>query len=116
MELKILLVIYFIFRALFLGGGVLFGALGVFTIQYNSIIVEFFIPYGPLSELRLGFCFDFPSLMFFRVVSIISGTVFYYRKFYIDINILYRGSDNSRFMGLLFLFVVSMFILVFSST
>lgn len=54
-------------------------------------------------------------MFFFSCVSLISRVVFLYRKFYISDSYSYN-SDNSRFFYLLFLFVVSIFFLVFSNS
>lgn len=95
--------------SLFLGG------LGVYIISYDSYILDIFFPYSFLREINLSFCFDFVSLFFFIVVSLISGVVFLYSKFYLNIFSL-NNSDNNRFLFLLFLFVVSIIFLVFSNS
>lgn len=75
--------------------------------------MDLFFPFFGYSDISFCFCFDYVSMMFFSVISLISSVVFYYRKFYIDIN--YDGNTiNYRFISILFLFVGSMFFLVFS--
>jgi NADH:ubiquinone oxidoreductase subunit 5 (subunit L)/multisubunit Na+/H+ antiporter MnhA subunit len=60
-------------------------------------------------DVGFTFVFDFISLGFSGCVSFISGVVFIYRTFYM------RGTvDLRRFYLLVFLFVLSIFILVFS--
>lgn len=51
--------------------------------------------------------------MFFATVSFITRAVFIYRKYYIDIR-KSENSDQKRFLLILFLFVLSIFFLVFS--
>jgi len=62
-------------------------------------------------SFEFSFCiiFDFVSFGFFICVSLISSLVFLYRKFYMEGTV-----DMRRFLVLVFLFVVSMFFLVFS--
>lgn len=60
-------------------------------------------------SVLLTFSLDYLSFGFFGCVSFISGAVFFYRNYYME-----GGSVNRRFSFLVFLFVVSMFILVFS--
>lgn len=60
------------------------------------------------------FCFDYISSLFFFVVSLISFVVFTYSGFYIDVSVSSNTYINSRFFSVLFLFVLSMFFLVFS--
>ena len=69
--------------------------------------VNFFLSSGVLSGVR--FSFDYLSFGFFSCVSFISGVVFFYRNYYIE-----GGRVNRRFSYLVFLFVVSIFLLVFS--
>jgi len=57
----------------------------------------------------LRFCFDYLSFGFFGCVSFISGVVFFYRNYYMG-----ESLTNRRFAFLVFLFVVSIFLLVFS--
>lgn len=69
------------------------------------------IPLFSLVGLDIGlvFVFDFLRMGFFGCVSLISGFVFLYSFFYMG------GSfDQRRFVFLVFLFVVSMCLLVFS--
>lgn len=51
--------------------------------------------------------------MFFCVVSLISSIVFFYRKYYMGVS-FWEDISNNRFFYLLFLFVLSIFFLVFS--
>jgi len=62
-------------------------------------------------SFEVSFCmvFDYVSFGFFICVSLISSLVFLYRKFYMDGTV-----DMRRFLFLVFLFVISMFFLVFS--
>jgi len=62
-------------------------------------------------SVDLSFClvFDYLSIGFFMCVSIVSSVVFLYRIFYIEGTV-----DIRRFSLLVFLFVASMFFLVFS--
>uniref|UniRef100_UPI00315DEB27 NADH dehydrogenase subunit 5 n=1 Tax=Allonothrus sinicus TaxID=3138099 RepID=UPI00315DEB27 len=62
-------------------------------------------------EIVLSFVFDYLSLGFFSCVSFIAGMVFFYSVFYMG-----GGFDLRRFSFLVFLFVVSMFLLVFSGS
>lgn len=113
MELKNLLVIFYLFAFLYLCVFFILVYFGVILIDYSCFMVEFFFPFSYLIDLSLGFCFDYVSVFFFCAVSIISRMVFLYRKYYIDISYGFQ-SDNNRFLYLLFLFVLSMFFLVFS--
>jgi NADH-ubiquinone oxidoreductase chain 5 len=60
-------------------------------------------------DVGVIFVFDYVGLGFFCCVSLISGLVFLYRVFYME-----GVVDSRRFVFLVFLFVVSMGILVFS--
>lgn len=60
-------------------------------------------------DFSFSFVFDFLSLGFGGCVSLISSVVFFYRLFYMEGTVDFR-----RFLWLVFLFVVSMFFLVFS--
>ena len=60
-------------------------------------------------DLSFSFVFDFLSFGFFSCVSFISGIVFFYSVFYMDGTL-----DLRRFGWIVFLFVFSMFLLVFS--
>jgi len=72
-------------------------------------LVDFFILSLGGFDVSLGFLFDYVSVGFFCRVSFISGLVFFYSFFYI------RGTvDFRRFVWLVFGFVFSMFVLVFS--
>jgi len=61
-------------------------------------------------EYRLTFTLDFLSAGFFLSVSFISSIVFLYRIFYIE-----GTNEMRRFSWLVLLFVISIFLLVFSS-
>jgi len=60
-------------------------------------------------EIGFAFLFDWVSLGFFSFISLISGIVFFYCFFYMGEDVLMK-----RFLLVLFLFVGSMGILVFS--
>ena len=60
--------------------------------------------------------FDYLSLFFFSFVCVITSVVFLYRKFYMECSFGFDRKDNSRFLCLLFFFVLSMFFLVFSGS
>ncbi len=75
----------------------------------GGVIVEAFLFCFSGVEYSLSFIFDFLSTRFFSRVSIVSFVVFLYRAFYIE-----GLSDTRRFSVLVFLFVTSMFLLVFS--
>lgn len=111
-----MLVILFLFGYLFFFAFFLNFFLGFYFLDYNRFSVEFFMPYNVLREIPFVFTFDFVSFFFFSVVSLISGVVFLYSKFYIDDYSNLSNSDNDRFFYLLFLFVVSIFFLVFSGS
>ena len=111
-----MLVIYMLFSFLFFFSFFLCSFFGVYFLNRNGFIFELTIPFSLLSEIPLRFCVDYVSLFFFSGVSIISGVVFLYRKFYIDEQFRVFNSINYRFFYLLFLFVASMFFLVFSSS
>ena len=76
---------------------------------YGGLIVDYFLfnVYG----FEISFCmvFDYVSFGFFICVALISSLVFLYRNFYMEGTV-----DMRRFFFLVFLFVVSMFFLVFS--
>lgn len=72
-------------------------------------MLEIFLFCTSSMDYSLSFIFDFLSTIFFSSVSIISFVVFLYRVFYIR-----GGCDRRRFTLLVFLFVLSMFFLVFS--
>lgn len=74
------------------------------------------MPFDLLSEIPFSFCVDYVSLFFFSGVSIISGVVFLYSKFYIREDLGGPNTINFRFFYLLFFFVASMFFLVFSNS
>lgn len=89
--------------------------LGIFLIDYISFVVDFISPFSSFVDFSISFYFDYVSFFFFSVVSLISSMVFLYSKFYIRETNNFN-SDNSRFFFLLFLFVVSIFFLVFSGS
>lgn len=106
-------VIYFYFFIFFLVFSYFFITISIFLVNYDCFLLDlFFHPLG-FTEVSLCFCFDHVSLFFFSVVSLISSVVFFYRKFYMRIN-LDKNYINSRFLSVLFLFVISIFFLVFS--
>jgi len=116
-EPKILLVIFLLFFYLFFAIFILFFLLGCRMIIYNSVVFEILIPYyGFFGEIPIVFCVDYLSLLFFSVVSLISSVVFLYRKFYMDDFFSKLNYLNHRFFYLLFLFVVSIILLVFSGS
>jgi len=81
----------------------------LYSFFFNSFLYDFFFFNLFGIDFSFTFVFDFLSLGFFRCVSFISGIVFFYRIFYI------RGTvDIRRFSWLVFLFVASIFFLVFS--
>lgn len=84
----------FVFLCCFFGGGLM---LDLYLFRMGSI------------EFSLTFLLDYVSVGFFGCVSLISAVVFFYSNFYI------RGDLSIRRFGyLVFLFVFSMLILVFS--
>jgi len=81
----------------------------LFTFYWGGFFVDFFFfPLGYL-DFSLSFVFDYLSFGFFGCVSLISGVVFYYVSFY-----MLGCLDIRRFSYTVFLFVVSIFFLVFS--
>lgn len=72
-------------------------------------MVDFFVLRLGGFDVSLGFLFDYVSVGFFCSVSFISGLVFFYSFFYIE-----GVRDFRRFVWLVFGFVFSMFVLVFS--
>lgn len=95
-----------------------------FVILYFFLVMTFFLSFfvgGALVdfyftsffgyEFSLSFVFDYLSFGFFGCVSFISGMVFFYSNFYME-----GGTDLRRFSYLVFFFVVSMFVLVFSGS
>ena len=77
--------------------------------DFNSFLFEFyFLTFGGL-DFSVTLIFDFLSIGFFSCVSFISGVLFFYRLFYMEGTIDFR-----RFLYLVFLFVFSIFFLVFS--
>jgi len=74
----------------------------------GGVFFYFFFLWGGF-EMGFSFLFDYLSFGFFACVSFISGVVFFYSVFYME-----GGLDSRRFFWLVFLFVVSMGLLVFS--
>jgi len=76
---------------------------------FGGLMVDYFL--FSIYGFEITFCiiFDFVSFGFFMCVSLISSLVFLYRNFYMEGTV-----DIRRFLFLVFLFVVSMFFLVFS--
>ena len=116
MGLKNLLFIFFLFSFLFFSFSFFSFSLGLYLVDYNSLVVEIFLPFSLVSEIPLTFFIDYISLFFFSAVSLISGVVFLYRKFYMDDSFYTLSFMNLRFFYLLFLFVFSIFFLVFSGS
>lgn len=73
-----------------------------------SFVFDFSVFWGVL-DFSFSFLFDYVSLGFFSVVSLIAGVVLFYRGFY-----MLGSSTISRFCYLVVLFVFSMMVLVFS--
>lgn len=94
---------------------IIFFSLGLMVFYYNSFVLDLFFCFSFFSDFSFSFTLDYLSLFFFSCVSLISGVVFFYRKFYIR-DSYDSNNDNFRFFFLLFLFVVSIFILVFSNS
>jgi len=76
---------------------------------FGGIIIDYFLFSVYSFEISLCMIFDYVSFGFFMCVSLISSLVFLYRKFYMEGTV-----DMRRFLFLVFLFVISMFFLVFS--
>lgn len=114
MELKNFLVIFLLFSFIFFLSFCFCFFTGIFYIDSGSLIFELIMPFNLLSEIPFSFCMDYVSLFFFSRVSLISRVVFLYRKFYMDEQWGGLNLINYRFFYLLFLFVASMFFLVFS--
>ena len=108
-----LVIVVLYFSWLFLFVGVIFLLLRVFMFNYFSLVCEFLLPRIILYDCSLVFCFDYVSILFFSCVSLIRSVVFFFRKYYMDIGER-ENSDQMRFLLLLFLFVLSIFFLVFS--
>lgn len=100
--------LFFLFRCLFC-----FVYLGFFSIFFFLFFRGGYFVRIPLfrigSIIRLDFLFDYISLGFFMCVSLISSIVFIYSYFYME-----GGLRLRRFYTLVFLFVLSIFFLVFS--
>lgn len=116
MELKNFLVIFLLFSFLFFLSFLGCFFIGVFFIDRGSILFELLTPFSLIGDMPLRFCVDYISLFFFSSVSLISSVVFIYRKFYIDEDWGRTNYLNRRFFYLLFLFVASIFFLVFSNS
>jgi len=92
----------------FLLGGFLF--FGFFLVFFEGgFVFDFFCFSFRGFDFIFSFVFDFLSVGFAGCVAIISSVVFIYRMFYMSGTV-----DMRRFCYLVFLFVVSMFFLVFS--
>jgi len=74
----------------------------------NRLLVEIVLFFLGV-DLRFVLVFDFLSFGFFSCVSSICGLVYFYSFFYMEGTV-----DSRRFYGLVYLFVTSMFVLVFS--
>merc|ERR1712168_954238 len=61
------------------------------------------------SKIIIIFIFDYISLFFLRVVSLISGRVIIYRTSYISSEVFFR-----RFILIVILFVISIYLLILS--
>nr|UZZ44228.1 NADH dehydrogenase subunit 5 [Orthotrichia sp. XG-2021] len=74
----------------------------IWVIEYNLININ-------SAKMNFIFMFDYISLLFFSFVILISAMIIYYSYYYMlgDINI-------NRFVLLIFLFVISMMLLIFS--
>lgn len=88
---------------------------GVFWEDSMRTHLEVLLP-NQTADLSFSIRFDIVSLIFFAVVAIISGTVFLYRKFYIEQEVVKVKIKNNYFFVLLSLFVLSIFLLVFSNS
>ena len=81
----------------------------LFTLFYGSFAYNLFVFSLGGIDLSFSFLFDYVSLGFFRTVSFISRIVYFYSVFYM------RGTvDCRRFYWLVFGFVMSIGLLVFS--
>jgi len=109
------LLIYFFFLILFLFNLPPLLLIFLTFFKKRSISFEFFCPQIYFSEVSIAFQLDWLSLIFFFTISTISAIVFIYTKFYIRIKLL-ENSNNNRFILVLFSFILSMFILVFSNS
>jgi NADH-ubiquinone oxidoreductase chain 5 len=100
------LVLFFLFFFYFY---VVFMACFFYLFFMGGFMVDYFL-FG-FYGFDFSFCviFDYVSFGFFICVSLISSLVFLYRNFYMEGTV-----DMRRFLFLVFLFVVSMFFLVFS--
>jgi NADH-ubiquinone oxidoreductase chain 5 len=97
----------FLFSCAFLVFYLFLMSIFVFVFYHGGYLLEYFWLFKEL-EFSLTFIFDFLSIGFFSCVSFISGLVFLYRIFYMEGTV-----DMRRFLWLVCLFVVSMFLLVF---
>jgi len=77
--------------------------------SFRRVLLDIFLFSFRGVDVCLRFVFDFLSVSFFCCVSFISFVVFIYTKFYMEGTV-----DMRRFLWLVFLFVMSMFLLVFS--
>lgn len=104
------------YYSLFLASFFLLFLFSFMFIQDRSIILDILLPVSFLTDCTFSFLFDFISIMFFFSVSVIARIVFLYSKFYIPNFGLYKDFLGDRFYHLLFLFVLSISILVFSGS
>lgn len=98
----------------FLGGVFIFfylGRLFGFLISFwgGGVMFDFYLWDHRGVTVSLNFLFDYLSFGFFRRISFISGLVFFYRVFYMNGTVSLR-----QFCWLVFLFVFSIFLLVYS--
>lgn len=103
------LIILFLYSSLSFFFYFLFSFLFFYFYFFGSVFIDFYLFSFYGLDLSFCFLFDYVSLGFFSCVSFISGTVFLYRIFYIE-----GTEDIRRFGSLVFLFVLSIFFLVFS--
>nr|YP_009306849.1 NADH dehydrogenase subunit 5 [Histiostoma blomquisti]AOR08481.1 NADH dehydrogenase subunit 5 [Histiostoma blomquisti] len=88
----------------------------LFMMGAYSFILEFMLVESIHIDFSFIFMFDYISLFFFSFVSLISSLVFLYSKFYMSDISYFFNVDGLRFFYLLFLFVASMFFLVFAGS
>jgi len=105
---EVWLIVYlfsFVFFVIYVFSGFLF----FFCFFGGGFLFEFYLFRLLSLDLTFVFILDYLRLGFFRCVSFIAGVVFLYSVFYIEGTV-----DSRRFYLLVFLFVVSMILLVFS--
>ena len=115
MELKILLIINFIFIYMFYFFSTFFRVIRIFFLNQGCLVLDFILPRRSVLGLDISFrfLFDWTSRLFFSCVSLISGSVFLYSYYYMGY-INFFNNDVNRFFFVLFFFVLRMFFLVFS--